>query len=147
MGNRGLTEVSLRLGPSRTLAALIYGSHGGAAGCALAAGMPVSAAAALLSALVLSAWYHLRRDAWRSRRLAATGLRVRLDGFCEIERGGGWTEARLWPACFVSPVLTLVVLRLEGRRLPLPVVIPFDAVPDDDYRRLRILLRLGAVAG
>lgn len=134
--------LSISLGPSRLLLVLLATMHGVAAGGLWLVPGPLWPKALLGLSLAASLVFHGARDAWRLLGRSAVALRLRSDCKCEIgNRLGGWQEARLLGSSFVSPYLTVLNLRPEGRRFARHVVILPDAVDADAFRRLRVLLR------
>ena len=64
-----------------------------------------------------------------------------------LQRDGHWSPATVLRSSFVLPWLVVLHLRLEGRRLMLPVVLLPDSMGNDDFRRLRVWLRWSGAAG
>lgn len=58
------------------------------------------------------------------------------------DRRGECVSASLSGQTYVHPRLVILNFKLPGRRRPLAVVIPPDALPADVHRRLRVRLRL-----
>ncbi len=134
-----MLAVSLR--PSRSLALLVGGMHA-AAGAFVWMTLPVWLAIPLAACLLASFRFYLRRDCLRVAPGAFIGFEIRPDCSCAVQtRRGDWLEAQLLPTSFVAPYLTVLNLRIEGRRLPAHVTVFHDAVNGEDFRRLRVLLR------
>jgi len=77
-------------------------------------------------------------------RLQIIALRVNVKGELSIQqRDGSWQEAALLGTSFVTPWLTILNLRFSARRWPQHVVLTPDALPQDDFRRLRVWLKWG----
>jgi toxin CptA len=131
----------IRLGPSRVLAASVVTMHVAAAWlCWLT--LPAWPAAVALVALPGSLWFYLRHDCLRIAPGAVVALQIHPDCHCAMQtRDGAWLEASLLPTSFVAPYLTVLNLRLEGRRLPRHVTVLPDAVDGEVFRRMRVLLR------
>ncbi len=134
----------MELRPSRQLAWILGGAHLGAllvvALLPLAFWLQACAAAALL----LSATRAIRHHAWHRGRGAVTALhcidrerlRVRM-------HDGTWHAGRVLGSSTVGTSLTLLNIALDGRRLPVHVVLPGDSLAAEDFRRLRVWLRWG----
>jgi len=98
---------------------------------------------ALVLALTASLAYHLAQHALRRLPGSVTGLNLALDGAFAIRRGGDWLPAEVLGSSFVHPHLTVLSLRLEGRRFATHVVLVPDALDAEAFRRLRVWLRWG----
>lgn len=66
-------------------------------------------------------------------------LRLGSAGNLWLQSGQEWVAARVDSSSRVTPVMAWLLLHVEGRRQRI-VVMP-DALPDEDFRRLRIWLR------
>ena len=135
------------LGPSRLASALICVVC--LATAALVAWLP--GIAALRGALVIGigayAILTMRHWACRSAPRAITGIELDVDrSACLTERSGRRIEGLVQPDSYVGALLTTVVMRPEGRRRLRTVAILPDMLPPDDFRRLRLLLKLGHAA-
>lgn len=134
----------LELRSSRQLALILGCSHFGA--FMVLAMLPVAswlqACGAVL--LLLSAAHSIHRYALRRGRNAAVALhftdreqlRVRMHNGC-------WHAGHVLGSSTVGITLILLNIRLDGRRLPLHVLMPADSLAADDFRRLRVWLRWG----
>jgi toxin CptA len=132
---------AIRIGPSRTLALLIAGMHGAGGWFAWLA-LPAWLTGLLALPLLGSLWFYLRRDCLRTAPGSVVGFEIHPDCRCAVQtRHGDWLEARLLPSSFVAPYLTVLNLRVAGRRFPAHVTILPDAIDGEDFRRLRVLLR------
>ena len=94
-------------------------------------------------ALVASAVETWRRYGARTARSAITGLELDHEGYCSVRRRpeDAWQAYEVAQAV-VHPWLVILLLRKEGRRRPLGLVIAADAVEPEPFRRLRARLRL-----
>jgi hypothetical protein len=63
-----------------------------------------------------------------------------------IERGGRRIEGTITAQSYVGANFASVLLRPDGRRMSLAIPVFADMLPADDFRRLRVLLRLGRSA-
>jgi hypothetical protein len=134
----------IELGASRWASVLICVAW--LATAALVAWLPVAVMPRLLLAIGMGVYAIavLRRCATRSSPRAIVG--IELDAgrvVCMTERCGGRVEGALQPDSYVSAWVTTVVMRPKGRRLLRSTVILPDMLPAEDFRRLRLLLRLG----
>jgi toxin CptA len=137
----------MELRPSRQLAVILGCAHLGAL-LALAM-LPVAwwLKAGGAAVLLLSTAYAIRRYAWRRGRGAVTALhcidreqlRVRM-------HDGNWHAGRVLGSSTVGTSLTLLNIALDGRRLPIHLVLPGDSLAADEFRRLRVWLRWGPQA-
>jgi len=59
------------------------------------------------------------------------------------ERTGRRIEGMVQPDSYVGALLTTLVVRPDGKRRLRTIAILPDMLPADDFRRLRLLLRLG----
>ena len=137
----------LRIGiaPSPSLAVLLAFVHLVAGACVLAYLPAWWGAAILTTALCASLVFHLRRDALRLSGDAVIEATLHDHGRCELlTRGGAVLEGTVAGSSFVSPLFTVLNVRLhDGHRLRSVVVMP-DCAAADDRRRLRVWLRYRA---
>ena len=132
------------LGPSRSASALICVAS--LATAALVAWLP--GAAALRGVVVIGIGAHaivtMRHWATRSASRAIIGIELDADRAVRLtERAGLRIEGRVQPDSYVGALLTTLVVRPVGKRRLRTVAILPDMLPADDFRRLRLLLRLG----
>jgi len=134
----------LSLGPSRVAAGLICVSC--LASAALVAWLPVAALfrAAVVIGIGAYAIVMVRHSATRNAPGAIIGIELGLDrAVCLTERAGRRTEGVVQPDSYVGALLTTLVVRPQGKRWLRTVAILPDMLPAEDFRRLRLLLRLG----
>ncbi len=134
----------LRIGiaPSPSLAALLTFVHLSAGACVFAFVPAWWAVAILTAALCASLVFHLRRDALRLSGDAVIEVTLREKGRCELLTcGGAVLEGTVAGSSFVSPLLTVINVRLDGRRRLRSVVVMPDCAVAEDRRRLRVWLR------
>jgi hypothetical protein len=130
------------LAPSRALAAAI--AMAALATLALLAAMPGAAALRILAATWVScaALEALHRRAFLRGRGAARALRLRRGGAIEVLDGNGrWREGAVQRGSFVAPWLTIVRWRAGGERFSRTLPIIPGMVRDEEFRRLRVMLR------
>ncbi len=135
------------LGPSRLAAGLICITC--LATAALVAWLP--GAAVLRGGFVIGigayAIVTLRHWATRSASHAVIGIELDADRVvCLTERAGRRIEGLVQPDSYVGALVTTLVMRPEGKRRLRTIAILPDMLPADDFRRLRLLLRLGRAA-
>ena len=89
----------------------------------------------------------LRQWATRSASRAIIGIELDADRAVRlIERAGRHIEGIVQPDSYVGAWLTTLVVRPEGKRRLRTLAILPDMLPAEDFRRLRLLLRLGHAA-
>ncbi|GBG15242.1 uncharacterized protein NMK_2845 [Novimethylophilus kurashikiensis] len=94
-------------------------------------------------ALVASLMIYLRQLPGKVR-----GLKLTKDGSFSVRLvQDDWVPAEILGSSFVQPWLTVLHLRLEGRKRMLPVVLFPDALPHEAFRRLRVWLNWGWKSG
>jgi len=132
----------LQLHPSRTLATLLVASH--ALSLLLIWSMPIILVWQIVFSLLLAASlvFHLRRDGLLAAPKSIVRLRFSPDCRCIYQtRDGTWIEAMLLGTSLVTPWLSVLNLKPDGRRLSRHVVIFPDSADAEGRRKLRILLR------
>ncbi|HWZ70308.1 MAG TPA: protein YgfX [Casimicrobiaceae bacterium] len=139
-----IPALRISLGPSRSAAALICVAYLTTA--MLVAWLP--GAAALRGALVIAIGAYaiktMRHAATRSASRAIIGIELDADRAVRLtERTGLCIEGVVQPDSYVGALLTTLVVRPEGKRRLRTIAILPDMLPADDFRRLRLLLRLG----
>ena len=134
--------VEATLTSSRLLAAALMSMHGLCALLVLLMPLGWALRLVLLTAFAASLAYHWLRDVLRRLPNSVHGLHVAADGTFSVRlRQGDWEPAEVLGTSFVKPWLTVLNLKLEGRRFMLPVVLLPDALNREDFRRLRVWLR------
>lgn len=140
------TNLILNIKVSRFLAGIFLAVHLG--GMALVTAVPViwSVRLGLWGVLGWSLYYSLVTHAWRSSALAITAIEMDNEEQVSVRLAGSevWQTAQI-ASRFVHPWLTLMSLRLEGRRWPVSLVIAADAVEAEPFRRWRVALKLQVV--
>lgn len=129
--------MTVRPRSSRKLALLLVASHFGALLTVAITELPDWLKPVLLVLIATSLW-HVRHCLGGSRRIVS--LTLRDQGVAEFIRANNESgEAGISLQSTVTPLLTLVLLRQQGR-LEALVLLP-DSLSQDDYRRLRLWLR------
>ena len=138
---RARTPGAIVVGPSRILTlwvALGFAATTALSGCYL----PLWAAAAIVLALAVSAASALRLHALRSHSQAVVALRCHSNTIEIRIKSGHWIIGTILPGALVSDMLTVVRIRDKdvAARVRYLVLMP-DNVYQEDYRRLRVVLR------
>jgi toxin CptA len=137
-----MAPLRVRLHPSRQLGLLLCVGHVGAAVLSWVAPIPWWLSLVLSSAALASLAFGLRSHAWRSASEAVVGFELRPDGSGAIEdRSGRWREVGVLGSSFVSPLLTVLNLRVAGAGRRRSLIVTPDALGPDEFRRLRVWLR------
>ena len=137
----------LSLGPSRLASALICVTC--LATCLLVAWLPGATALRGVLVIGIGAYALLTMRHWATRSASRAVIGIELDAdraVCLIERTGRHIEGIVQPDSYVGALLTTLVVRPEGKRRLRTIAILPDMLPADDFRRLRLLLRLGHAA-
>jgi toxin CptA len=137
-------DLSLTLNPgaSRALAWLFGIGHAAAFAAAWIA-LPRAWAALLLgAALSVSLWRNLRLHCWRTAPDAVTACTLEPDWRARLLLARGESvSGRLMPSTFGSPLLAVLNVRTDRSRWRRSVVLAWDSLPADEFRRLRVWLR------
>jgi len=141
---KGPGPLKVELGRSRLAAAFVFVSH--IATASLLAFAPVDAMlrAAAVVAIGAHALHALR--IWALQSAARAVVAVELSGDRRavlIERCGRRCEGEIRAESYVGEQLTTLVVRRDGARMSRAVAILPDMLPEEDLRRLRVLLRYG----
>ncbi len=141
---KGPDALKVELGRSRLAAAFVFVSHVATASLlAFAPGdaMLRSAAVVAIGGLALRA---LRTRALQSAARAVVGVELTADRRAVlIERSGRRCEGEVRVESYIGERLTTLVVRPDGARVSRAIAILPDMLPEEDLRRLRVLLRYG----
>jgi hypothetical protein len=100
--------------------------------------------AAAVAAIGAHALYAVRTWALQSAARAVVGVELTADYRAVlIERCGHRCEGQVRAESYVGERLTTLVVRPDGARVSRAIAILPDMLPEDDLRRLRVLLRYG----
>lgn len=133
-------NISVR--PSVRLAIGLCAAHLAAAGLLWLLPLPLLAKGAVTMAIAFSLVYLLARDAALHAANAIVALELKDSGGIAFRtRDGSWVDSELSDSSYVSPGLTIVVLRPHGTRRTRRAVILPDSVDARDFRRLRMWMR------
>jgi hypothetical protein len=134
----------ISLGPSRSASTLICVAS--LATAALVAWLPGAAALRGMVVIGIGAYAILTVRHWATRSASRAIIGIELDADRAVrltERTGRRIEGVVQPDSYVGASLTTLVVRPDGKRHLRTVAILPDMLPADDFRRLRLLLRLG----
>lgn len=148
MSAKSFNKIRVELRASALLVATFVAVHAGAFAIALFVPLPAAVRVALAVLIGVSLYRELNCHALRRAQSAVVMFELQSeDGTCAVQRRGSpdAEEARLVDQ-WVYPRLTLLVVRLAQRRWPVSVVIPWDAVEPESFRRLRTELLLRSAA-
>jgi toxin CptA len=134
----------IEISPSVRLAVALCATHFAAAAATAWAAVPLWVKAPVVMAIAASLVYYLARVAALHSADAIVALEIHDDGgvACRTRRGE-WLEGELLGSSYVSSQLTIIGVRLAGRRARHVVLVP-DNVDPRDFRRLRVWLRWAA---
>ena len=145
---KAAAPLCIGLGPSRFAGVLTSASF--IATAALVAWLPSESASAsvlkALAAIVIGAYAVGTLRRWSTRTAPSSIVSIKLSVDLRIaltERCGRRVEGKVLPDTYVGGWLTTIVMRPDGTRVSRRVAILYDMLAVDDFRRLRVLLRLG----
>jgi len=137
------SNLILKINVSHFLTGILLFVHVG--GMVLVAIIPLAWAVrlGLWALLGWSLYRALRLHAWRDAASALVAVELDHEGATAVRFAGSetWHDARI-TAWFVHPWLTLVSLRVEGRKIPVGLAVAADAVEPEAFRRWRVRLKL-----
>jgi toxin CptA len=138
---------NVAISPSVRLAVALCVAHLAAAGLLWLVPVPVLAKGALTLAVAFSLVYFLARDAALHAPKAIVALELKGGGIAFRTRDGNWVESELQESSYVSPEVTIVVLRPRGEGRTRRAIILSDSVNARDFRRLRMWMRWKSEGG
>ena len=135
-----LTPLTVKLKPSRILAAILLIAH--ALSGVLLATLPFPIEFKLLgiASILIACIYYVRRYALLNTQSAVRELRMLSDNKLEIFRTK-WQSAELVGEQFVHPLLTIIRCRVEADRWPVSIVVLSDMLDTENFRMLRVRLK------
>lgn len=135
--------MTLDLGRSHALIAVLVVFYGGAVILALLLPISIAIRAALVALLAVSFGHSVRLHGTRRARGAVVSFVLSDEGGCAWRRRDSdtWEEGRIVELS-VHRLLAIIVVRAAERRRPTYIVICADAVHGQAFRRLRVRLRL-----
>lgn len=138
------SPIEFRFKRSRSLIALILGSHLLSLYCVYVAALDVTIASVLSFVLLLSLLRQLRHivvdNTQGIRGIRFNGLRKQIS----VNDGGDWRAVSKVVSAVVLPYAVVLGFRVDGSRVSRYVVVFFDALDRDDFRRLRVFALHGA---
>ena len=97
--------------------------------------------------MLLAASYNIFRDALLRLPGSVVALEVTSQGHLRCQcRSGEWLDAAVCGNSFVTPWLTVLNLRLPGKRCARHALVLPDSADGEMFRRLRVWLRWGSQA-
>ena len=128
--------------PSRWLAAVLTTIHVAAGATILPLHVPLELKFALATAIAASLIQALWRYAFFRSRAALVALELDDASEANVQtRDGAWHRARILGTSYVSPLLTVLNLKIDGYLLARHLVITPGMVDKEDFRALRVILR------
>jgi hypothetical protein len=141
---KGPDPLKVELGHSRLAAAFVFVTH--VATASLLAFAPGDAMLRAAAVVVIGAHALRAARTWalQSAARAVVGVELRADRRAVlIERCGRRCEGEVRAESYVGERLTTLVVRPDGARVSRAIAILPDMLPEEDLRRLRVLLRYG----
>ena len=136
--------LKVELSRSRLAAAFVFTSHIATASLLVFAPVDAMLRAAAVIAIGAHALRALRTSALQSAARAVVGVELSSDRRAVlIERCGRRCEGEVRAESYVGERITTLVVRPDGARVSRAVAILPDMLPEEDLRRLRVLLRYG----
>ncbi|HEX3096079.1 MAG TPA: protein YgfX [Usitatibacter sp.] len=141
MGRKG-PAVMCRFQYSGAALVLPAGLAAATVGVIAASPGPAAARVVAAAAVICLGLAAARRLTARWGGVAPRAIAVRVSGEVAVQDcAGEWVRGELRDGSFVAPWLTIVRWRPEGRRFDRTVLLMRGMAPDDEFRRLRVLLR------
>ena len=133
---------NIPVSPSVRLAVALCAAHFAAAGVLWLVPVPALVKGVATLAIACSLVYFLARDAALHAAKAIVELELKDGGGIAFRtREGKWVDSELAASSYVSPGLTIVVLKPRGRGRARRVILLPDSVDARDFRRLRMWMR------
>lgn len=133
---------NISISPSVRLAIALCAAHIAAAALLWLVPLPVLVKGAVTLAIAFSLVYFLARDAALHAANAIVALELKSSGGISFRtRDGNWVESELADSSYVSPAVTIVVLRPRAKGRTRRAIILPDSVDARDFRRLRMWMR------
>jgi toxin CptA len=135
-----MVRVTLKSSPYLTI--VLTTAHVACAALLIPLEMPLWLKVSMAFVLTLSLVHSLVEHALRRGRSSLIGLELRDEDRAAVQTPDGeWHDARVLPTTYVSPVLTVINLRIPPAILARHAVIVPDAIRAEDFRQLRVSLR------
>jgi toxin CptA len=134
--------VRASLAPSLRIAVVLVIAHIAAAGAVAPLDMPLALKAALIGAVAASLARSFCRHALLKATRSVLALEVKdQETACVQGPDRIWRDARILGTSYVSAALTVLSVRVAGERLPRHVLLIRGNVDEQEFRRVRVLLR------
>jgi toxin CptA len=134
--------LEITLSPSRILTILLAISHGLTVAIVALLDVPLSARLLGGAVVVVAGAYSIRRDARLLGAQSVREIRAKSDGHVELGLSNGSRATGRWAqGSFVTPVLTVALIRLDSNRKLRRIAILPDMLAADSFRELRIYLK------
>ena len=131
---------------SRWLVAVLAGAHVATLVPLVWAGLPIWATAPLALAVLAHGVWTIRRFALLHSARSVIAVTLHPDGDCALTlRNGADLTGRVDPATVVLGTVVILAVRRGSVRPGARALIAQDMVSDEDFRRLRVGLKWGAV--
>ena len=141
---KGPDPLKIELARSRLACAFVFVSHVATASLLVFAPGDAMLRAAAVAAIGAHALRAVRTWALQSAARAVVGVELTADRRAVlIERCGRRCEGQVRAESYVGERLTTLVVRPDGARVSRAIAILPDMLPEEELRRLRVLLRYG----
>ena len=128
--------------PSRQFAVTLTTIHVAAGATILPLHVPLELKLALAAVIAASLIHALWRYAFLRSRVALVALELTDASEANVQtRDDAWHHARILGTSYVSSLLTVLNLKIDGCLLARHLVITPDMVDTEDFRALRVILR------
>ena len=134
----------VQLKPSAILATVFTAAHLAAVVCLVPLDLPLWSKLLITLPIAASLVHALCHTALLRSRTSPIALELRGADTAAVQiRDGQWHQARVLGTSYVSPRLSVINLRLDGRMFARHMLIVSDNADAECFRRLRVLLRWG----
>jgi toxin CptA len=130
------------LSPSLRIGAALVIAHISAASAVAPLDGPLALKAGLAFVIAASLVRCVRRHALLKARRSVLAIEVQdQQTACVQGPDHVWRDARILGTSYVTAALTVLSVRVAAERMPRHVLLVRDNIDEDDFRRLRVLLR------
>ena len=133
-----------KLHPSRIFSALLFSVYSLAILIVLILPIADWGRAALVVLLLCALVYYLRRNAWLSLPSSPVAIRIAGKDITLLVRDGSELTGQVGSDSVVTPMLTILNILPQGKRIVRSVVIFPDSMDAERFRELRVLLKWSA---
>lgn len=135
-----MLRVDLR--PSYQLALIQVTAHAASGVVTILLHVPLAAKLAISFLIGVSLVHALSHHAFRRGSSALVAIELRENGTIAVQtRDGTWRDVHMLGTSYVTPLLTVLNMKLDGFRFTRHLVVMPDMIEADDYRQLRVRLR------